>query len=94
MTTNTGTQNRSNSGRQARYSRQFGLANMYQYTNSGKVYGDMPPPIDEHATLRHVGGNANGIMPYPKDAGMILMCSNLRGLQAGSVSIGETNVEW
>jgi hypothetical protein len=67
---------------------------MYQYTNSGKVYGDMPPPIDERATLRHVGGNANGIRPYPKDAGMISMCSNLRGLQVGSVSIGETNVEW
>jgi hypothetical protein len=67
---------------------------MYQYTNSGKVYGDMPPPIDERATLRHVGGNAKGIRPYPKDAGMILMCSNLRGLQAGSVSIGETIVEW
>jgi hypothetical protein len=44
---------------------------MYQYNNSGKVYGDMPPPIDEHATLRHVGGNTNGIKPYPKDAGMI-----------------------
>jgi hypothetical protein len=54
----------------------------------------MPPPIDEQATLRHVGGNANGIRPYPKDVGMISMCNNLRDLQAGSVSIGETNVEW
>jgi hypothetical protein len=88
-TTNTGTQNRSNRGKQMRYSRQLGLANMYQYTNSGKVYGDMPPPIDERATLRHVGVNANGIRPYPKDTGMISMCSSLRGLQAGSVSIGE-----
>jgi hypothetical protein len=44
---------------------------MYQYSNSGKVYGDMPPPIDKRATLRHVGRNANGIRPYPKDAGMI-----------------------
>jgi hypothetical protein len=67
---------------------------MYQYTNSGKFYVDMPPPIDGRATLRHVGGNANGIRPYPKDAGMISMCGNLRGLQARSVSIGETNVEW
>jgi hypothetical protein len=54
----------------------------------------MPPPIDEHAILRHVGGNANGIKPYPKDAGMISMSSSLRGLQAGSVSIGKTHVEW
>jgi hypothetical protein len=67
---------------------------MYQYTNSGKVDGDMPQPIDERATLRHVGVNANKIRPYHKDAGMISMCSNLRGLQAGSVIIGETNVEW
>jgi hypothetical protein len=67
---------------------------MYQYTNSGKIYGDMHPPIDEHTILRPIGGNANGIKPYPKDAGMISMSSNLRGLQAGSVSIGETNVEW
>jgi hypothetical protein len=93
-TTNTGIYNRSNRGRQARYSQQLGLANMYQYTNSGKVYGDMPPPIYERATLRHVGGNANGSRPYPKDAGIISICSNLRGLQAGSVSSGETNVEW
>jgi hypothetical protein len=67
---------------------------MYQYTNSGKVYGDMPPPIDEHATLRHVGGNANGIKSYPKDARVISMSSNLKGLQVGSVRIVETNVEW
>jgi hypothetical protein len=91
---NSVTQSRSNRGRQARHSQQLGLANMYQYTNSGKVYEDMPTPIDEHATLRHVGGNANGIKPYPKDAGMISMSSSLRGLQAGSVSIGKTNVEW
>jgi hypothetical protein len=60
----------------------------------GKFMGICPPPIDERATLIHVGGNANGIRPYPKDAGMVSICSNLRGLQAGSVSIGETNVEW
>jgi hypothetical protein len=40
-----------------------------------------------------VGGNANGIKPYPNDKGMISMSSNLRGLQAGLVSITESNVE-
>jgi hypothetical protein len=50
--------------------------------------------MDEHAILRHVGGNANGIKPYTNDKGMISMISNLRGLQAGSVSIVKTNVEW
>jgi hypothetical protein len=34
---------------------------MYQYTNSGKVYGDIPPPIDARATLIHVGGNSKGL---------------------------------
>jgi hypothetical protein len=72
---------------------QVGLANMYQYNNTGEMYGDMPPPIDEHAILRHIGGNANGIKPYPNDEGMIAMKSNLRGLQAGLASIFETNVE-
>jgi hypothetical protein len=72
--------------------RQLGLAHMYQYGDTGEVYGDMPLPIDEHDTLRHVGGNANGIKPYANDKGMISMSSNLRGLQAGSVSIIEYNV--
>jgi hypothetical protein len=45
---------------------------MYQYINTGKVYGYMPPPIDIHAILIHVGG-ANGIKLYPNDKGMISM---------------------
>jgi hypothetical protein len=67
---------------------------MYQYSNMGKVYRDMPPSIDEHAILRHMGGGVNGIKPYPNDKGMISMNSNLRGIQAGSVSIIKSNVEW
>jgi hypothetical protein len=54
----------------------------------------MPPTIDEHAILRHVVGNANGIKSYPNDKRMISINSNLRGLQAGSVSIIKSNVEW
>jgi hypothetical protein len=71
----------------------MGLANMYQYGDTGKVYGDIPLPIHEHDTSRHVGGNANGIKPYTKNKGMLSMSSNLRGLQAGSVSIIESKVE-
>jgi hypothetical protein len=67
---------------------------MYQYIDTGKVYRDTPLPIYEHAILRHVGGNANGIKPYPNDRGMLSMNSNLWVLQAGSVSIIESNVEW
>jgi hypothetical protein len=72
----------------------MGLAHMYQYGDTGKVYRDMPLPIDKHNTLRHVGGNAKGIKPYTKNKGMMSMSSNLWGLQAGSVSIIEPNVEW
>jgi hypothetical protein len=72
----------------------MGLVHMYQYGDTGKLYGDMPMPIDEHDTLRHMGGNADGIKPYTNGNGMISMSSNLRGIQAGSVSIIESNVEW
>jgi hypothetical protein len=46
---------------------------MYQYGDTGKVYGDMPLPIDEDDTLRHVGGNANRIKTYANDKGVISM---------------------
>jgi hypothetical protein len=80
---NNGTHNQSAHRRQQRRMRRLGLAHMYQYGDTGKVYGDIPLPIDEHDTLIHVGGNANGIKPYANDTGMISMSSNLRGLQAG-----------
>jgi hypothetical protein len=58
----------------------MGLAHMYQYADTGKVYGDMPLPIDKHNTLKHVGGNANRIKPYASYKGMTSMSSNLGGL--------------
>jgi hypothetical protein len=61
----------------------MGLSHMFQYGDTGKVYGDIQLPIDEHYTLRHGGGNANGIKHYTNDTCMISMSSNLRGLQAG-----------
>jgi hypothetical protein len=91
---NNWTDNLSTHGRQQRRKRQLGLAHMYQYGDTGKVYGDMPLPVDEHDTLRHVGGNDNGIKTYANDKGMISMSSNLRVLQAGSASIFESNAEW
>jgi hypothetical protein len=51
---------------------------MYQYGDTGKVYGGMPLPIGEHDTLRHVGGNANRIKPYTNDKGMLSMSTNVR----------------
>jgi hypothetical protein len=39
---------------QHRRTMELGLAHMYQYKDTGKIYGDIPLPIDEHDTLRHV----------------------------------------
>jgi hypothetical protein len=43
--------------------------------------------------LWHVGGNVNGMIPINNDKGMTAMAGNLEGLQAGSLSMIETNVE-
>jgi hypothetical protein len=51
-------------------------------------------PIDEKCILRYVGRNVNGMIPIINDKGMTAMAVNLKGLQAGSVSMIETNVEW
>jgi hypothetical protein len=53
---NNGTQSRSTRGRQVRRTRELRLANMYQYNTTGGVHADMPPPIDEHTIIIHVGG--------------------------------------
>jgi hypothetical protein len=89
---NNETHNLSARGQQQRRTRKMGLSHTNQYGYRGKVNGDMPLPIDEHDTSRHVGGNTNGIKPYANDKGIISMSSNLRGLQAGSVNIIESNV--
>jgi hypothetical protein len=51
-------------------------------------------PTDKKCILRHVGGNVNVIIPINNDQGMTYMAGNIRGLQAGSLSMIETNVEW
>jgi hypothetical protein len=44
--------------------------------------------------LWHMGGTVSGLIPVNNDKGMTAMAGNLKGLQAGSVSKIETNVEW
>jgi hypothetical protein len=72
----------------------LGLSHFYAATTPIGGYGDRPMPIDEKCILRHVGGNVNGMIPINNDKGMTAMAGNLRGLQAGSLSMIETNVEW
>jgi hypothetical protein len=51
-------------------------------------------PVEEKYILQHVGGNVNGMIPINNDKGMTAMAGNLKVLQAGSLSMIETNVEW
>jgi hypothetical protein len=50
-------------------------------------------PIDKKCILWHMGV-VNGMIPINNDKGMTAMAGNLKGLQAVSVSIIETNVKW
>jgi hypothetical protein len=78
---------RSASGRNAIRERQLGLSHFYAAMTPIGGYGDRPMPIDEKCILRHVGGNVNGMIPINNDKGMTAMTGNLRGLQAGSLSM-------
>jgi hypothetical protein len=73
-------------GRNAIRQRQLGLSHLYEAaTPTG--YGDMPMPIDEKIKLLHVGGNVHGMIPININKCMTAMAGNLKGLQAGSVSM-------
>jgi hypothetical protein len=85
---------RSARGRNEIRERQLGLSHFYAATTPIGGYGDRPMPIDEKCILRHVGVNVNGMIPINNDKGMTTMAGNLRGLQSGSLSMIETNVEW
>jgi hypothetical protein len=81
-------------GRNAIREQQLGLYHFYAAMTPIGGYSDMPMPIDEKCILRHVGGNINGMITINNDKGMTGMARNLFFLQAGSLSVIETNVEW
>jgi hypothetical protein len=85
---------RSEGVRDAIREQQLGLSHFYAATTPIGGYGDRPMPIDEKCILRHVGGNVNGMIPINNDKGMTAMVENSNGLQAGSLSMIETDVEW
>jgi hypothetical protein len=86
--------NRSTRGQNAIRERQLGLSHFYAATTPIGGYGDRPMSIDEKCILRYVGRNVNGMIPIINVKGMTAMAVNLKGLQSGSVSMIETNVEW
>jgi hypothetical protein len=66
----------------------------YKFTNWKTVWGNSPEAINERSTYRHYGGNINGLKPFCEHPDMISGLKNLRKLQAGGISLIETNVEW
>jgi hypothetical protein len=66
----------------------------YKFTNGKTVWGNIPEAINERSTYRHYGGNINGLKPFGEHPDMISGLKKLRKLQAGGISLIETNVEW
>jgi hypothetical protein len=62
--------------------------------NGKEVWGNSPEPIDEKSANQHYGGNINRIKPFGEHSYLISGIKNLRNLQAGGLSLIETNVEW
>jgi hypothetical protein len=64
------------------------------YNESAQSWINAPAPANEDETFRLVGGNTNGIKPYGDLAKFIPTVERLKSLQAGSVLLNESNVEW
>jgi hypothetical protein len=66
----------------------------YKFSNGKTVWGNIPEPIDERSVYRHYGGNINGLKPFGEHSDLISGIKNLGNLQAGGLSLIETNIEW
>jgi hypothetical protein len=64
------------------------------YSNGVKCYGSVPNPIDPSVTWRIIGGNVNGLRPYGDMAALLKVAERLHALQADTIAVSETNVEW
>jgi hypothetical protein len=64
------------------------------YSNDAKCYGSVPVPIDPYVTWRIIGGNMNGFKPYGDMAALIAVAERLRALQAETIALSETIIEW
>jgi hypothetical protein len=73
---------------------QLRLDDYIRYNESAQIWINAPAPINEYQTFWLVGGNANGIKPYGDLSEFIPIVERLKSLQAGSVLLNETNVEW
>jgi hypothetical protein len=65
-----------------------------KFENGKTVWGNSPKAINERSIYRHYGGNINGLKPFGEHPDLISGFKNLRKLQAGGISLIETNIEW
>jgi hypothetical protein len=66
----------------------------YKFENGKTVWVNSPEAINERSIYRHYGGNINGLKLFGEHPDLISGLKNLRRLQAGGISMIETNVEW
>jgi hypothetical protein len=66
----------------------------YKFENGKTVWGNSPEAINERSIYQHYGGNINGLKPFGEHPNLISGFKYLRRLQAGGMSLIETNVEW
>jgi hypothetical protein len=66
----------------------------YKFETGKTVWGNSPEAINERSIYRHYGGNINGMKPFGEHPDLISGLKNSRKLQAGGISLIETNVEW
>jgi hypothetical protein len=65
----------------------------YKFNNRKTVWGNSHEAIGKRSIFRHYGGNINGLKPFGEHPDMISGIKKLRKLQAGGISLIETNVE-
>jgi hypothetical protein len=66
----------------------------YKFENGKTVWGNSPEANNERSIYRHYSGNINGLKAFGEHPDLISGLKNLRRLQAGGISLIETNVEW
>jgi hypothetical protein len=65
----------------------------YKFENGKTVWGNNPEAIIKRSIYRHYDGNINSLKPSGEHPDLISGLKNLRKLQAGGISLIETNVE-
>jgi hypothetical protein len=66
----------------------------YKFTNGKTFWSNIPEATNKRSTYQHYGSNINGLKPFGEHPDMISGLKKMRKLQAGGISLIETNVKW